>query len=188
MTKRYLYPTCLSLIILFFTGFLAQSLLAQTSGVSVKGVVKESGTGLPLQQVSISVSSTGTSASTDEQGAFTIVVPDLQAELIIDLPGYIIRNIYLNGREFVAISLVSSFYRSLDNSYNTPVGAVKVKDATFSVTSITAGDLRNSKATSFDQSLQGRVPGMSVVEQSGMPGHRTFMNIRGISSLYACFL
>jgi len=184
MTKRYSYSTCLAFLTLFFASIFSQTLLAQTDEINIKGVVTESGTGLPLQQVSISVSSTGTSSSSDEQGAFTIAVPDLEAELIINLPGYNKRNIYLNGREAVAISLVSSEYRSLDNSYNTPTGPVTIKDATFSVTSLIASDLKLSKVSSFDQALQGRVPGMSVVEQSGMPGHRTFMNIRGISSIY----
>jgi TonB-linked SusC/RagA family outer membrane protein len=185
MTKRNLYSTCLSLITLFFAINLTQPLLAQTPEINIKGVVTESGTGLPLKQVSISVSSTGVTADTDEKGEFSILVPNLEAELIINLPGYNLRNIFLNGREFVTVSLVSAAYRSFDNSYSTPSGTVTVKDAVYSVTSLTQNDIRFSKVTSFDQSLQGKVPGMSVVQQSGMPGHRTYMSIRGISSLYA---
>ena len=185
MTKRNLYSTCLSLITLFFAVNIAQPLMAQTSEINIKGVVTESGTGLPLKQVSISVSSTGTTADTDEKGEFTISVPNLEAEIIINLPGYNVRNIFLNGREFITVSLVSAEYRTFDNSYYTPTGVVTVKDAVYSVTSLTSGDVKYSKVTSFDQALQGKVPGMSVVQQSGMPGHRTFMNVRGISSLYA---
>jgi len=183
MTKRYLYSTCLSLITLFFA-INTQPLLAQTPEVDVKGVVTESGTGLPLKQVSISVSSTGKTADTNEKGEFTISVPDLQAELTFNLPGYNIRFIYLNGRDFVTVTLVSDNFRSFDNLYNTPNGAVTVKDAIYSVTSLTAGDVKFSKVTSFDQTFQGKVPGMSVVQQSGMPGSRTYMTVRGISSLY----
>jgi TonB-linked SusC/RagA family outer membrane protein len=185
MTKRFSHSTCLSLVILSFAWFIARPLLAQTSDLNIKGVVTESGTGLPLQQVTISVTSTGTSSQTDELGAFTINVPDLQVELIIDLPGYNKRNIFLNGRDFVNVSMVSERYRSLDNSYNTPLGSAVLKDETFAVTTLTSAELKLSKVTSFDQALQGKIPGMSVIEQSGMPGHRTFMNIRGISSLYA---
>jgi hypothetical protein len=184
MTKRNLYSTCLSLITLFFAINITQPLLAQTSEVNVTGVVTESGTGLPLKQVSISVSSTGVTAGTDENGAFTIVVPSLEAELTINLPGYNVRNIYLNGRDKVNVTLVSASYRSFDNSYNTPNGAIPVKDAIYSVTSVTASDVKLNKVTSFDQVFQGRVPGMSVTQQSGMPGSRTYMTVRGISSLY----
>ena len=185
MTKKYLYTTCLSLLTLFLAINVTQPLMAQTSEVNIKGVVTESGTGLPLKQVTISVSSTGTTADTDEEGAFTISVPNLQAEIVFNLPGYVLRNIFLNGRDFVSVTLVSSDYRSFDNSFNSPTGPLPVKDAVYNITSLTADDLLHSKATSFDQTLQGKVPGMSVVNQSGMPGHRTYMKTRGISSLYA---
>lgn len=185
MTKKYLYTTCLSLLTLFFAINVSEPLMAQTPDVNVTGVVTESGTGLPLKQVTISVTSTGTTADTDENGAFTIAVPNLKTELIFNLPGYNLRKIFLYGREKVNISLVASEFKSLDNSYNSPNGPQSVKDAVYSVTALTADDLKQSKATSFDQTLQGKVPGMSVVNQSGMPGQRTFMKRRGFSSLYA---
>ncbi|MCK4745798.1 MAG: TonB-dependent receptor plug domain-containing protein, partial [Bacteroidales bacterium] len=180
-----LIPTFSFLFTLFFTGALTQPVLAQPSGVEISGVVTESGTGLPLNQVSISVTSTGTASGTDEQGAFTITVPDLQAEIIVNLPGYNKRNIYLNGRDFVQVNLVSSSYKTMDNSYYTPNGTIVEKDATFPVTAITKSDIDLSRNISFDQAIQGKVPGLSVIQQSGMPGHRSYMNIRGFSSLFA---
>ena len=66
-----------------------------------------------------------------------------------------------------------------------PMGAVIIKDAVYSVTSLTASDLKLSKATSFDQTLQGKVPGMSVTSNQECLDNRTYMNIRGFSSLYA---
>lgn len=183
MTKKYLYSTCLSLIFMFFAISPSQ-LLAQTSETNVTGVVTESGTGQPLKQVSVSVSSTGVISETDENGAFSINVPNLQAEIIFNLPGYIIRNVYLNGREKVNVSLVLDSYRSLDDNYNTPKGLLSLKDASNPVATLTAREIQYSKVTSFDQTFSGKVPGLSVIQQSGMPGSRTYMNIRGISSIY----
>ena len=184
MTKRILYSTCFSLLIFFIACISTQPVWAQTTGINIKGIVLESGTGKPLKQVSISVASTGTSSETDETGAFTIAAPNKQAELLINLPGYNKRNIYLNGRDFVNISLVSTDFNSFDNSYNDPLGSHLLKDAGFPVSVLTANDLKLSQATSFDQALQGRVSGLKVTEQSGIPGHKTYMNIRGITSLY----
>lgn len=184
LTNRFSYSTCLPALFLLVACFLVMPSWAQVTGVSIKGVVKESGTGLPLKQVSISVASTGTSSETDEQGAFTIMAPNNQAELIFNLPGYVKRNIYLNGRETINVSLVSTLYGSFDNSFNSVMGAGALKDANNSFTSLVAEELKQTKVTSFDQALQGRVPGLSVIDQSGMPGTKTFMNIRGYSSLY----
>lgn len=184
MTKRCSYSTCLPILLLLLASIFSEPAAGQLTGVSIKGVVLESGTGLPLKQVSISVSTTGTSSETDENGAFTIVAPDNQAELLINLPGYNKRNVYLNGRNFISVSLVSSNYNSFDNAYNAPLGQSLLKDASFSVSSLSADKLKFSRTSSFDQELQGRIPGLSVTQQSGMPGHKTFMNIRGTSSLY----
>jgi len=169
MTKKISYSTCLFLITLILTGFSFQMLNAQSSGVEITGTVSESGTGLPLDQVAVSVSSTGTTAITDEQGTFTLTVPDLQAEINVSLPGYNRRNIYLNGRESLDIVMVSDRYQTMDNVYNTPLGTQLLKDATFPVTSVTQSAMAYSKASSFDQALQGKVPGMMFTEQSGMP-------------------
>lgn len=184
MTKRYYYLTCLSFMFLGLT-FAVQPLPAQAPGKIVSGMVTESGTGLPLQQVFISVSSTGASTTTDEKGEFSISVPDLHSELIFDLPGYVKRNIFLRNREFISLSMVPIIYKSLDDSYNSPLGVRTLKDAVFPVTGLTVNDLKHTRASSFDQAFQGKVPGLSVTEQSGMPGQRTYMNIRGISSIYA---
>ena len=95
MTKRNLYSTCLSLITMLFVIIGAQPLVAQTAELNITGVVTESGTGLPLEQVSVSVASTGNVAKTNENGEFSIAVPDLNSELIFNYPGYTRRNIFL---------------------------------------------------------------------------------------------
>jgi TonB-linked SusC/RagA family outer membrane protein len=184
MTKRLKYPDCLALLILLVVCFFAQPLMAQTSEVTVKGTVTESGTGLPLKQVSISVTSTGVSSETDETGAFTISVPDYNAELIINLPGYVKKNVFLNGRETFTVALVPDKYKTFDNQFNTPLGPEVVKNESYAFTALNVADFSKSASASFDQMLQGKVPGMHVIEQSGMPGHRTYMQIRGINSLY----
>jgi TonB-linked SusC/RagA family outer membrane protein len=184
MTKKYLYSTLFLLLVLFLA-ISAQPLLAQTTGIKVSGVVIEAGSSQPLEQVSVSVSSTGLTTATNAKGEFSIEVPDKQAELIFYLPGYNRRYIYLYGRDILPVSLVSEQYSSLDNTFNTPYGPVQTKDAIYPVTILKSNEIEHSTATSFDQKLQGKVPGMNVVQQSGMPGHRTFMNIRGISSIHA---
>ena len=184
MKEKFSYSTCISLLIFFMACISTQPGWAQNTDVSIKGIVIESGTGLPLKQVSISVASTGTSSETDEEGAFTIVAPNLQAELMINLPGYTKRSIYLNGRDFLRISLVSSGYGTFDNEFNTPLGSGLLKNASFAVSSLNGEKLKMTTSTSFDQVLQGRIAGLSVVQQSGMPGQKTYMNIRGINSLY----
>lgn len=192
MTKNNLFEMAkvisdksfLTLIIFVFTFIYILPVNAQDSNLIINGTVLESGTGNPLKQVAISVVSTGKTSGTDENGKFSIVVPNNQSELIFNLPGYIIRSLYLNGRDNVNVSLVSEKYKSADNFYNDPLGQKTIKNASFSLQTLNMDELKMTKATSFDQIIQGRISGLSVIEQSGMPGHKTYMNIRGFSSLY----
>ena len=185
MTNKHVNLAFLVMIKLFLAGLLCQNVQAQSPEIQVSGVVVESGSGLPLNQVFISATATGAIAQTDEDGTFTIAVPDLNAELIIDLPGYIRRRIFLQGRETLEISLVSSDFRSFDDIYFSPMGELVLKEASYALQSLSEQDVRFSSTTSFDQALTGRIPGLRVIRQSGMPGQRTYMNIRGYSSLYA---
>ena len=66
-----------------------------------------------------------------------------------------------------------------------PLGTAVIKDAAFAASALKKSDIDYTKVSSFDQALQGHVAGMSVINRNGMPGSRTFMNIRGYSSLYA---
>ncbi len=185
MVQKNYNLTCLFFLTLFFAVAGVKQTVAQMTGITVSGVVTESGTGLPLKQVFVSVSSTGTSATTNDKGEFSLLAPDMHAELIFDLPGYIKRTIFLKNRATISLSMVPVKFKSLDDSYTTPLGARIQKDAVFPVTGLTVNDLKYTKSSSFDQAFKGKVPGLSVTKQSGMPGQRTYMNIRGISSLYA---
>jgi hypothetical protein len=163
----------------------AGSLHAQSAGLNITGVVHESGTGSALEQVAVSVASTGVSSTTDEQGAFSIDVPDLQAEIILNLPGYNMRRIYLNGRDHLQVYLVPVQYRSFDNLHNSPVGPLADKSAIYAFTPVDQDEIQYSRSTSFDQTLKGKIPGMRFIQKSGMPGQGSYMNIRGFSSLLA---
>jgi TonB-linked SusC/RagA family outer membrane protein len=185
MTKKYSNLTYLLLVALFLAGGIFNDIKAQSSDITVSGVVKESGSGLPLHQVSVSVAATGISVITDEEGAFTIEVPNLQSELVFNIPDYVRRNIFLLGKESIEVFLVPVEYKSIDVVYNSPIGTMTLKDATFPVTTLAANEMDFTSATSVDQAFHSRIPGMRVIQHSGMPGQRTYMNIRGLSSLYA---
>ena len=56
-------------------------------------------------------------------------------------------------------------------------------DLTGSVTSINSTSIENSVATTFDQVLQGCVEGLQMIQNSGVPGGGTSMQIRGVNSI-----
>jgi TonB-linked SusC/RagA family outer membrane protein len=60
---------------------------------------------------------------------------------------------------------------------------IDVRDQTTASATIQAKDLEELQATSIDQALQGRLPGLDIVASSGDPGAGMAIRIRGTSSI-----
>jgi TonB-linked SusC/RagA family outer membrane protein len=184
MIKYTIKKLNLSIILLLILLFNIGNVFAQKELVDVTGNVYESGTGLPLRQVSVSVAASGILFDTNEKGEFTIKVPDLKSELVFDLPGYVKQNVYLSGIDKLVVYMVPTQFKSKDQVFNSPGGIKNLKDAVGSTTSVNANELQFSSASSFDNTLQGLVPGLNITSSSGMPGSLSWLNIGGVSSMY----
>jgi TonB-linked SusC/RagA family outer membrane protein len=62
-------------------------------------------------------------------------------------------------------------------------GKTKRKDVTGAISSISGDELRKTSPTTFDQALQGKVPGVTIQQISGQPGGGVSIQIHGISSI-----
>lgn len=184
MIKQFQYMMNVTILALAFLCLSIQESLSQESGVNIKGYVFESLGNSPLKGVIISVSSTGQTIETDSLGNFSLNVPNAQSEIIINYPGYVTRKIYINGKSSLLISLVPNSYKTFDNGYNTPYGTQSVKEATYAGAYLQNDELQESPASSYDQTIAGKVAGLHTIEHSGMPGHKSWLNIRGINSIY----
>ena len=61
-------------------------------------------------------------------------------------------------------------------------GTVKRKDLTGSIAILSASELVKRPSTNIANLLQGKVPGLQVIQGSGTPGEDASMKIRGIPS------
>lgn len=157
---------------------------AQENEVKLKGKVLESGTNEPLKQAIVSVISSGTIAETNEHGEFEINVPDLQTEILVNLPGYDLRRIFLKGSDDITIHMVQEQYVSIDDEVYTPLGIISRKDAAMPITTIDIPAIQKTPAASLDNAFQGRVAGLNVVRHSGMPGQKAWLDIGGATSIF----
>ncbi len=166
-----------------FTGI--SGLMAQETGFTLNGKVLESGSGEPLQQAVVSIASSGKFTTSGEDGSFSIDLPSENEKLLVNLPGYHTLETYSHGRMEMLLYLTARGEVSSDEVYFSPFGRESLKEATNSVTVLARSDIEHSAATSSDQSLKGKVPGLYMIEHSGMPGHSSWMNMRGVSSIFA---
>jgi|GEM_PF-281016 len=167
---------------------------AQESQVSLSGKILESGTGRAIEWCVVSVSSNSESTITDSVGHFTINLPTPNEKIMVSYPGYFSTElyvngasdmmIYLNGSSEIVIYLTQITLKSDEEEYNSLLGAEKVKNATNSVSLASNSIFDNTSASSFEQTLNGKIPGLQIIEHSGMPGHNSWINLRGVSSIF----
>jgi hypothetical protein len=150
----------------------------------ITGRVFESGTGKPLKNAAVTILSTGEFTETSDSGYFSIAVPEDNVRISVTMPGYDQRVIYQLGRKNLTISMVPSYFSSFDDAVFTPISTQPARDIASAFGTLSPG-LESAWVTSANQLLQGKMAGVSIVDQSGMAGQKTWASIGGISSMSA---
>ncbi|PZX59127.1 TonB-linked SusC/RagA family outer membrane protein [Algoriphagus ratkowskyi] len=148
--------------------------------VTVTGKVLDE-TGLPLPGATISVAGTTAGTVTDIDGNYSITVSET-ADLIFSYIGYEPQRIAVGTQTVINVTLRPDA-TALEEVIVIGYGTTKRSDLTGSVGSVGAEALRERPASSLNQALAGRVSGVQVNNNSGRPGGRTTVRIRGFSSI-----
>lgn len=189
--KRFTFVVQSITILLLLTSDLV---LAQDALHAVKGLVK-SETGEVLSNVTIQVRNKAGDysayAATDATGVFTFKT--LKAGETYNFTfthvGYTPKELtgysYKRG-EVITLSVhLSASSEALSQVVVVGYGTVKKADLTGVVGSVKAKDLMDRPAINAEQLLAGKVAGVNVSTNSGKPGGRTSISIRGFSSINA---
>ncbi|WP_343850444.1 TonB-dependent receptor [Algoriphagus jejuensis] len=135
----------------------------------------------PLPGATVLVEGTTLGTVTDIEGNYTLTVPD-NATLLFSYIGYTAKRVLVGQQSVVNVSLdVDS--TSLEEILVIGYGTVKKSDLTGSVGQVGAESLQERPSPSLNQALSGRVSGVQVNTNSGRPGGRTTVRIRGFSSI-----
>ena len=140
----------------------------------ISGKVIDAVTGEPLTGARVqSYNNTYYSAMADEEGNFTIKVPDFVTSFVTTLEGYNVDRTAINNRtEGVVIRLYSDRYLS---TFDAKTAGNKTVATT---------DFATSTATTIDQEIQNRLGGdVRTIQRSAIPGVGDVMFIYGINSL-----
>lgn len=147
---------------------------------SIDGTVVDE-TNSPLAGVSILVKGTSNGTVTDVDGKFSLEAPD-DATLIFSYTGYLSQEIVVGAQTTISISLKTDT-KLLDGVVVIGYGTAKKSDLTGSVGSVKTEQLQERPTPSLTQALSGRIAGVQVNNNSGRPGGRTTIRVRGFSSI-----
>ncbi len=140
--------------------------------------------GEALTGATVTVKSTGNSATSNDKGSFTLQVPNGNATLVVSYVGFLTQELRLNNRATVSVTLYSES-KSLEDVVVVGYGTRKKGDVTGSTASISAEKIRSVPVTNVTQALQGRVAGVEAMASSFRPGMGSRIRIRGNRSLSA---
>jgi len=130
----------------------------------------------------VKIKGTNQGVSTDVNGKFKITVPNTNSVILISYVGYETKEIVIGNKTIFDVTLLSQ-NNMLEELVVIGYGTQKKSDLTGSVGSVKADQLLERPAASLNQALSGRMSGVQVNTNSGRPGGRTTIRVRGFSSI-----
>lgn len=155
---------------------------AYFASISVRGAVVDEN-GQPMAGVTVSVKNGKLTTSTDSYGGFYIKNIDENATIILSFLGYVTQEISVNGRDGLGTIKMKLSESKLDEVQVQAYGKTSKRLTTSNITTIKAEDIAKQPVDNPLYALMGRVPGLTITPQSGMPGGAVKVQIRGQSSL-----
>lgn len=172
----YNWKSLFSLVLLLFS---IETVMAQNS-VLVSGRITDE-TGDPIVGASVLVKGTSRGLNSDTNGKFKIEASSAST-LIISFVGYETQEIQVGNRSIIDVAMATKI-NELENFVFIGYGTQRKSDLTGSVGSVRSDQLMERPVPSLNQGLSGRIAGVQVNNNSGRPGGRTTVRVRGFSSI-----
>ncbi len=146
---------------------------------TISGVISDDAG--PVIGASVSVKGTTTGTTTNERGEFSLSVPSTATTLVISSVGYDSKDVAISGSA-VNVTIAKSMAGNLDEVVVVGYGTQKKSVVTGSISSVKAKDIENIPNGRIEQALQGRVSGVTILQNSGQPGSASTVRVRGITT------
>ena len=135
----------------------------------------------PLIGVSVAVKGTTTGVVSDYDGLFTLSVPQ-DATLLLSYVGYTTQEVVVGNQNNIHIVLLEDD-KLLEELVVVGYGVQKKANLTGAVASVDGSDIVSRPNSNALASLQGLMPGVTVLRGGGKPGSETSgLRVRGMSS------
>jgi len=171
--KKYLLIICC----------LCASMLAFAQQQTVTGTVVDD-LGQPLIGVSILEKGTTNGVITDMDGNFSLKLTSDNPTLVFSYIGYKTQEVSVVGKNTVNVTL-SEDAEQLDEVVVVGYGVQKKSSMTASVSSVSSKEIVKTMSSNVASTLQGRMPGVDIVQQAGVAGADVNILVRGAASFGA---
>lgn len=173
--------------VFFFILFAALSSTIQVlaQDFEVRGKVIAADSKEPLLGVNVRQKGTSNGVITDLDGNYRINVKGTEAVLEFSYTGMQSVERKVNAQTAVLNISLAEKEREIDEVVVVAYGTRKKGTITGSVSVVKGNVLENAPVASFDQALQGKATGLTVMQSSGEPTAAATFQIRGVNSINA---
>jgi TonB-linked SusC/RagA family outer membrane protein len=169
------------ILLLCFSFVFVLSAWAQDRVVSGRVTSREDGTALPGVNVVLKGTTNGT--VTDANGSYSLNVPAAGGALVYSFIGLQTEEVVIGDRSVVDVTLGLDV-QQLTEVVVTAQGIQREQKALgYATTTISSALLAEKPETDVGRALQGRTPGVQILNASGLAGSSSRINIRGNSSI-----
>jgi TonB-linked SusC/RagA family outer membrane protein len=148
----------------------------------ITGTVKDKSSGETIPGATVTLKGTTNGTSTDQNGSFSINIPDKGAVLTVSFIGYTVLELTVDNRDTYEIAL-SPDVKTLEEVVVIGYATVNRKDVLGSVSSVQAKQIKDIPLTDAAQALTGRLAGVRVTTSEGAPGAEVLIRVRGGGSI-----
>lgn len=169
-------------IIKRFGWFILLLIVSQVASAqrTISGVITDSDSSEPLIGASVLVSGTSIGTVSDYDGTYTLEVSPDATQIEVSYTGYTSEVIPIGVSNSIDIQLSSG--ELLDEVVVVGYGVTKKSDVTGAVASVDVAEIKKLASVDVTNTLQGKVPGLTITSNSGAPGTGSSVRIRGVGS------
>lgn len=160
------------------------SRVSALQGISINGTVIDAETGEPLIGVNIILKGTASGGVTDNEGRYSLEVPNRETILVFSYVGYQTVEMQVGNQNTVDVRLMPAV-EGLDEIIVVGYGTQSSRYVSGAVQQLNTENLKDQPVGQLGQSLQGKFSGVQINQASGKPGGGMTFRIRGQASITA---
>ena len=150
----------------------------------ISGRVTASQTEQGLADVSVSVTGTGISVQTGNDGRYTLNAPDRELTLVFRGIGYKRQTVVVPVDQSAAdVSLEADPFKLEELVVTGQSTGIERQNLPNAVATVGADELTRAPTSTLESALQGKIPGALIQANSGAPGGGIQVNLRGVSTI-----
>ena len=125
----------------------------------------------PVPGVTVQIKGTTQGIIADADGRYSITVPSEGSVLIFSCLGYETQDVTVAGRAVINV-IMPEEASQLEETVVIAYGQQRKESVVAAISSIPATGLKQTPASNLGIALAGRLPGLTVLQRSGVPGFR----------------